>query len=836
MTTRQRDKTSVTTVAIPLSTLLAQQKHQQYESQPVVPSSSSTTFPTAPLNRPAPRHAPHEPAHVRYYPLDLPSGLPFERYEHRRISTRDILVHRILSKILFPTTRELAESLDQHRPVSYANCSPKYHELQIRRTPREPLRNHNFGPLKQHDPSLARDVEVLRKTLNSCLVNEFVQELRAPLWSGYRISNPKPGITSSLSIEDETLDLIRIYFMETDDAATRLWLKSFKLPHGAPYDTLSKLPAKKGTSRFALHKKRRWQSRNTKFQHKQWYEDDQAHLKSIREHSEFTMTLPRLYDGGSFIPWLRDALLMSKQLRLQYMSRLCETKEVPIDQTTYQGKRDLFFWPEPRSVPRRFLHVPSYNYRSVSQYWQRPLTVEFASGRTGRGLDRDGIWSTSRWSGDDWERGRTGRRQRRRRGVSEPPPGLFMASRLPPSYGFASELLIYPKMSLSTMIRRVRSRSLSRTRIAEMFNWDVVTEVREPDPPKLSGSGVFDFNKRQKIILRKLDMILERIEQKLDINDAYFRRILRDTWLANPESLPDWWLETLDGEEEEDLATEDDSAPLPVPDSRNLWCENCKSTWHVTGNCQKPCGYCGAANPSVPNHSIPDVPGMKDSEPIAGNPHIAPNCPVARHNRCKCVPFPQFHIAKKCAIVCSRDCGSEFTPGHFKHKSAMLCQSRCCMCGMRGHSGSKCKLRHCRCGGNHLGQDCRFHPECRVKGCDRFLCGVHCQLCGMDRAQLDDGAVLVDQKCPACRGEDEAADGDQLQEDVTDYNKHETGEKKRRDSRRKNRPMGPKPVAEEQPWYAPFQPRTRPVVLSKSGKKTDARYHKNIAPSNKRDG
>lgn len=824
MASRRKGKASVTTT-VP-SYVPDPEQHRQ-QPAPIAPSSS----PSSPSSLSSP-----DPTHVRHYPLDLPSGLPFERYEHRRISTRDILVHRILSRILFPPTRELAQSLDQHRQAAYQggeSSRPKY---------------HNFGPIKQHDPALARDIEVLRKTLTGTLPSEWAEDLRLPLWRRHHMSSPHTHDLSKLSVQDEVLDLIRIYFLETDDAAMRLWLKTFKLPHRASYDTLPKLPGKKDSRKSALQGRRDWHERHAKHQHKRWYHDDQVHLKTASQQLGFSgRNLPRLYDGGAFLPRLRQPLLETKALRLRYMGRLAAVKEVPLDHGTFLGKRIQFPWPEPRHVPKRYLHVPSLNYMSLSHYWHDPPAVNLSAARTGRGLDRDGIWSTHRWSGDDGERGRTRQRQRRR-GTSEPPPGLFMMARLPASYGFSSEMIISPKMSLVTLERRVRSRSLSRTRIAEMFNWDVVMEgacIDAPEPPPQStepqSSGATSAtDPKPRITLQILDYLLEDFEHTFRPIDRAYRERLRHVWvtqyLGELDGQDKWrhcWAEMLDdgdialfflvdmhfqmmhklAGEMEEVAQTKEPPPSPVIQAP---CENCKATCHTVRSCLKPCGYCGAANPS------PSLGGRKtvyDSSDAgnSGNPHIAPQCPVAQQNRCKCVPFPQYHVAAKCTVLCSRDCGNAFSPGHFKHKSAMTCSARCCMCGMRGHSGAKCKLKRCRCGGSHLGQDCRFHPECRVPGCDRFLCGFHCQACGRNRAQFEEGVVFVDQKCPACCD---------AQPEATHHGQEDDSEKKkRRRNRRKHRRVGPKPEEEARPWYAPLEPRTRPIVLSKSGKRTNARYH-----------
>lgn len=135
-------------------------------------------------------------------------------------------------------------------------------------------------------------------------------------------------------------------------------------------------------------------------------------------------------------------------------------------------------------------------------------------------------------------------------------------------------------------------------------------------------------------------------------------------------------------------------------------CDNCSMGDHKAEDCILVCGHCGTLG------------------------HHALSCNVPKDRRCKCTPFPQFHRARDCDIKCSRPCGNPHPPRHRKHHNAMRCKYRCCMCGLRGHAGIDCNLKSCRCKGKHLGQDCSWNPVCRVEGCDRFLCGVHCRECG----------------------------------------------------------------------------------------------------------
>ncbi|KAI5861983.1 hypothetical protein GGS23DRAFT_121585 [Durotheca rogersii] len=174
--------------------------------------------------------------------------------------------------------------------------------------------------------------------------------------------------------------------------------------------------------------------------------------------------------------------------------------------------------------------------------------------------------------------------------------------------------------------------------------------------------------------------------------------------------------------------------PKPVPDGSGRAsasakakhaCANCAEITHQTSDCPFPCGYCKSSS------------------------HKSRNCKIKANNRCKCRPFPQFHTAFECFVRCSRRCGAAHIPGHFKHKTAMLCSHRCCMCGVRGHCGRQCSLKKCPCGGQHLTQDCRWKVECPAKNCDLYYCHLHCRECGKKKdKQSKDG--FVGRTCPEC--------------------------------------------------------------------------------------
>ncbi|KAK2774164.1 major facilitator superfamily transporter [Colletotrichum kahawae] len=135
-------------------------------------------------------------------------------------------------------------------------------------------------------------------------------------------------------------------------------------------------------------------------------------------------------------------------------------------------------------------------------------------------------------------------------------------------------------------------------------------------------------------------------------------------------------------------------------------CINCLSPYHWTRICEYPCGHCGQRW------------------------HAIDMCESIPRNHCKCCPFPQRHLAKRCPILCTKECPKteKDEPGSEYHRNAMMCKARCCMCGLLGHAGRDCHLKTCRCGGHHL--TIEHDPErrnCVVDDCPRWFCNKHCQ-------------------------------------------------------------------------------------------------------------
>ncbi|KAK1768132.1 hypothetical protein QBC33DRAFT_558299 [Phialemonium atrogriseum] len=672
---------------------------------------------------------PDEPKRVAHYPLDIP--LPFERYEHRRLGARDIMVNRIMTDFMNPS-RVKGRIYDES--IAY-------------RSDRE------FTLIRAEDDELGLDLQVLRRMLFTSHAHHpkfpdkpVVSYIWCPdhmsihaVFGGQSITPPSFG--------DQILDLVQRYYFETDDSAVRLWIERVRPPRltAGPSQSVSNPRNPRSRRRVVgefneLVKQQR--SRETK----QWWVEHIEHLRSFRGQVSIQDEYP-LYDGGSFLPTLRQP--MYRESNGEHGSR---SSWKGSHWALSSGRPSCLTQPSPtleRSPFMRFILQANRADSIVGSLRPCKKTRLALDLNTGRGMKGNSIWATAssgktngcttHW--DEQPRGRSV--QRHRRATSEPPPGSFAIANLPSvgnNYALVKSLqVIFPRMKLSQLDRRSRRRSLSRTRVAEMFDWDLDLDEAKPATPESRGATKADRQNAK--------------EQDNNNNN-------------NPTP---------------DAPVSSRRKPkIPRP------CDNCGETSHTIRTCTAPCGHCGAPNP---RNIRPRSPTLRfigyssgsgssseddDSDnnnnnnnharkPPTGrppkgtrrhnNPHLAPSCPLPRASRCKCVPFPTFHASSRCAVSCSRACGGNGPPGSFGHRNAMTCRSRCCMCGIRGsHSGRECRLRACRCGGAHLGQDCRWLVDCPAEGCDRFLCGVHCGRCGGK-------GPFVGRRCAACRGEEVVGEG-----------------------------------------------------------------------------
>ncbi|KDN65829.1 hypothetical protein CSUB01_10371 [Colletotrichum sublineola] len=161
-------------------------------------------------------------------------------------------------------------------------------------------------------------------------------------------------------------------------------------------------------------------------------------------------------------------------------------------------------------------------------------------------------------------------------------------------------------------------------------------------------------------------------------------------------------------------------------------CRNCRNLLghiHRTEDCQRPCGHCGQ------------------------DWHTVADCTSSKRNRCRCRPFPQRHLAKRCPVMCNP--GECPAPHAGPLVTAIMCKSRCCMCGLPGHAGRDCHLKTCRCGHQHLTIDhMPMDRQCAVFDCPRFFCTKHCQACRAEMGTAGGARAKDDQiVCQRCRAE-----------------------------------------------------------------------------------
>ncbi len=157
-------------------------------------------------------------------------------------------------------------------------------------------------------------------------------------------------------------------------------------------------------------------------------------------------------------------------------------------------------WPE--DDPHiRFILQPSWRCRKETRsILRQPQPSRLDLGLfQGRGRDRDGIWTTGRTHSlrkgkpdpDGVYRGRYARL--RKRSTSEPPPNSFSVANFPaPNQQAAKTMLqiFFPRMTLATLDAKARRRSLSRTRIESMFDWDVSPAPRKNSSHEKGGRKV----------------------------------------------------------------------------------------------------------------------------------------------------------------------------------------------------------------------------------------------------------------------------------------------------------------------------------------------------------
>ncbi|KAK4161077.1 hypothetical protein QBC43DRAFT_324430 [Cladorrhinum sp. PSN259] len=570
----------------------------------------------------------------RHYPVDMVHTYgDLHKYEHRRITARDILAHRLMSEIMSPSS----ETVRYHTQLS---------RLPLLGAPNIP----KFFPYNSRPPF---DTPSSKLAADFCLLESLV------------FSSPTPRTQADTvpTVHDRVLHLVARYYMENDDPALRIWISRTRPPR-IPANFDSVLDDSSHIDRKSKQRLLRLKLECQRIAGLKHITDDHAALlQSLQSELERRDVFP-LYDGGTSVAHFRKYI--------DQETRGLHGPRRGMNDTHWTINNEVAIWSHLPTWPANFPPPPFVARRGMLD--QITLILRFNI----KGEQNRFCCSLDLFSEPGPRRSRYRPKLPPRRCRSEPRWGLwggFTVAKLPEPYRHQNYEVYFPTMTLSEMDRRSRRRSLSRRHVEDMFMQ--MNPRGRPDPEK--GVNI------------------------------------------------DRWKPT---------------------------CENCKDAHHATMECRAPCGFCGApgrfafdeAYTSIERDDLhrsefdPRGPGYH------GNPHFAPTCPVARENRCKCVPFPTFHTADRCSVPCRRDCGNGHATGSFKHKNAMTCRLRCCMCGIRGHSGKECRLKKCRCGQVHLGQDCGWNPTCRISGCDRYLCGMHCQDCGsLERP-------FVGKRCWKCLG------------------------------------------------------------------------------------
>ncbi|OIW28673.1 hypothetical protein CONLIGDRAFT_681618 [Coniochaeta ligniaria NRRL 30616] len=651
--------------------------------------------------RAVPAVAPQKPEHVAHYPLDIP--LPDYIYEHRPVSARDLMLHRIMADFMTPTC-----------------VAPRTYEAHIS-YPAE------FDPIKAQYHQLGMDLKLMRKMLFTSHYQDppppAKPQLHLTSWEFSQnkrvlqsVDKPVAGPPNAPpTIGEEVIDLVQRYYFETDGAVPRLWLERQhppRIPTGprASRNGKAKLrvDAMDTFTRLAKGQQRR--------ERKQWRDEDTEHLRrrNPARASDQSPNLESLYDGGPHLALVHRVLegdAAGERLSKPSLDNYHYTMASP---ATGPSHTSSTFWE--RGPPIGALIQPRWCDRRDMGSYCSELSHSGPDRVTGRGRPK------TRFFEEDLSAEESTKNPPQPRCRSEPPPGSYCAAKLPdPGAKFlpGKLMIMFPRLPLSLIDRRSRRRSLSRSHIANMFDWD----CKDLKPSKPTRTAKKQEQEQEPQITRKYitqlrDRLQEALRQTAQASQAP-AQASQEPNTSKPET------------------KSSSAAPLPTP---NLFppCPNCASKGHPLNECVKPCGYCGAPNPkdhnsafhtrfrshprsraelhiSGPNgdsareifiaapeghtliingddtiwlspggvenwtHSgggardrvylsgnVDRLAGVQaDEERVSsdddecgdmhmvavrgagkhGNPHMADKCPVPREARCKCVAFPQFHVA-----------------------------------------------------------------------------------------------------------------------------------------------------------------------------------------------
>jgi hypothetical protein len=396
-----------------------------------------------------------------HYPLDLPH-LPFPRYDHRRLTTRDVLVHRLMSEFMNPSTAHPGIFDAYLEPVE--KC-PGW--SQVPKNWRSPFLH--FAGSRKGSRRLLADLEVLEGLL--CMDSGFYFDAKVnPImtkvpsrgaWDAAKIDPGNMRIPTSIvpfNVGEWLTDLVMRHYLEIDDIALRLWLSRATIPRRPP----GPLPS-------AAKRRDQWVGFAQRIEHAR----RRSHLHwLVHRHQPIIKRLQQrmapnnqrfLYDGGACGSSLRRWAdwcdqdphgARNKPLSTYWMFEADENviARVPtwpraIQPASATDAESPFRVSVPPTGAKRSLAVYVLHRKSRDKHdFRGLLPIRKAAG----GQDSPG---------DVRDRGR-----QRARTASEPPPGAYAVFRGPRD-NWGPQLLYHPRMTLSQLDRRSRRRSLSRTRI-----------------------------------------------------------------------------------------------------------------------------------------------------------------------------------------------------------------------------------------------------------------------------------------------------------------------------------------------------------------------------------
>ncbi|KAJ9137773.1 hypothetical protein NKR19_g8112 [Coniochaeta hoffmannii] len=552
-----------------------------------------------------------------------------------------------------------------------------------------------FDPVKAQDHQLGMDLNLMRKMLLTSHSQDPVSPGKPQLhMTKFEFSRNKRVLRSldkpvagplnaPPTIGDEVLDLVQRHYFEADGALARLWLERQKPPR-VPTGPRSGRNGRQNLRVDAVEHFDRYIREQQRRERKTWRDEDVRHLHGLNLQLAMAQRqsprLESLYDGGAHLALVHRMLDVNAQGERPSRPSLRNYHFAIADRITRPSCVSSRFWPQAPSLD--FFIQPRWCDRRHFKMFCDMAPALGPDRRTGRGRPKTRF---PRRAGFDEETSkRRSEHQRRFRGKSEPPHGSFCTARFPDpgdeSLLPGRTMVIFPRLPLSVLDRRTRRRSLSRSHVADMFDWDC---------EDLSASA---------------SALTSSVENHKQVR------------------------------EKEKPASSNPFPPCPP-------CANCASRGHPLSDCLQPCGHCGAPNPKTLEsdfptkftHPRPDgiphlrgaalsahevfiassrettlilsghdtilvsrgavdwlrsgdaggggstrdtvvlgpgiagVPGVwpvgdwsypiddRCQHPVAvpgpgkhANPHTADKCPVPRTGRCRCVAFPQYHVAAAC--------------------------------------------------------------------------------------------------------------------------------------------------------------------------------------------